>query len=144
SGEYDSVQPNFIPDVGFIRRRDVTNYAGEFAWLPRFKTSSSVRNLVFRIRPEYYRGGSSGKVETRTQAGTVGVQFQNAGSIMFTVTPTFDRLVNPFRIRPDVALPVGDYKYLTYSGTFSTNGTRRTAGSGNFSAGEFWDGHRKS
>jgi hypothetical protein len=144
STEYDSVQGNFIPDVGFIRRRDVTNYSGEFAWLPRFRSSSSIRNLVFRFTPEYYGGSSSGKVETRTQGGTVGIQFQNASSIMFSATPTFDRLVSPFRIRPDITVPVGDYNYLSYSGSFNTNGTRRISGSGNFSTGEFWDGHRKS
>ena len=30
--EYSNVQPDFNPEVGFIRRRDMKNYTSELAW----------------------------------------------------------------------------------------------------------------
>ena len=35
SVEYQAVQPNFIPDVGFVRRSNMSQYSGDFSWLPQ-------------------------------------------------------------------------------------------------------------
>jgi len=43
-----------------------------------------------------------------------------------------------------IAIPVGDYQYLSYTGSFSTNQVRRLSGNANLTAGEFWNGRRKS
>jgi hypothetical protein len=58
---------------------------------------------------DYFQGGN-GKVETRAQGITLGTQFQNGGSINFSVTENFDRLVNNFLIRSNLTIEPGDYK----------------------------------
>jgi hypothetical protein len=150
SGEYNTVQTNFNPEMGFIRRKDNTNYSGDFSWLPRLRKSKTIRNLIFTTTLDYFQGGN-GKVETRTQGITIGTQFQNSGNINFSVTENFDRLVNEFLIRSrrlghasDLPIAAGDYKYREYLAKFTSSQRRKITGNGNVSMGEFWNGHRKS
>ncbi len=149
AAEYNSVQTNFNPEMGFIRRRDMTQYSGDFSWLPRLRRST-VRNLIFTTNLDYYEG-ANGKVETRTQGINLGAQFLNNGSVNFSLNEHFDRLVNTFLIRSrrqghasDLPIAAGDYKYREYLLRFQTNQGRRIGGNGNINVGEFWNGHRKS
>jgi hypothetical protein len=147
SAEYNSVQPNFNPEVGFIRRKEVTQYSGDFQWKPMVMRSEAIRNLNFGTNIDYYGGSGTGKVETRTQDVNAGIQFENNGWVNFNVNQTFDRLVNDLRIpsgNPHVLIPTGDYRYLGYSARFNTSPSWKVGGNGNFNWGEFYNGHRKS
>jgi hypothetical protein len=142
--EYNQVQPNFNPEVGFVRRANVSQYAGDLAWRPLFEDSDVIRNLSFTFNLDYFGGAGSGKVETRTQDAGFGVSFDNNSSVNFTVSRTFDRLLTPFGIRSNASIPAGDYNYRRYSANFSTSPSRMISGNGNTSWGEFWNGHSKS
>jgi hypothetical protein len=145
SWEYNSVQANFDPQVGFVRRKANTQYSGDFAYRPLLRNSNLIRNLNFSINADYYEGSETRKLETRTQEATAGIQFENNGSINFTINQTFDRLAEPFVIRrgtPDISIAGGDYKYLTYGLSASSGQGSKVSVNGNFNTGEFWDGHR--
>jgi hypothetical protein len=144
SGEYNAVQTNFNPEVGFVRRGNMSQYATDLSWRPRLERSDAIRNLIFSAGIDYYNGGETGKIETRTQEATAGIQFENNGSINFTVNETFDRLVNPFPIRANISIPAGDYSYLSYTASVNTGQNRRLAGTGNATWGQFWNGRNKS
>jgi hypothetical protein len=136
------VQPNFTPDVGFVRRANMSQYAGEVNWLPR-TANPSIRNFVLGTGVEYFRSGETGDIETRTQDARAGIQFNNNGSTNFTITRTFDRLVEPFDIRSNVAIPVGDYAYQSYAADVNTGNSRRLFATGRYGWGEFWNGHNR-
>jgi len=153
AAEYTSVQANFNPEMGFVRRRVNTNYSGDFAYRPLLRKSDLIRNLNFSTTADYYEGSESGKIETRTHEATAGVQFENNGSINLTVNQTFDRLADKFVIRraitdipgdKEVSIAPGDYKYLTYTLSANSGQSRKMSLSGNISTGEFWDGRRNS
>jgi hypothetical protein len=141
---YDEVQTNFNPEVGFVRRRNNTHYNGEFSWLPRIESSDALRNLIFRLDLDYYENGTTEKVETRTGSLNFGLQFENTGSINFALNHTFDRLADLFPIRPETPIPTGDYRYLDYSASFSTDRSARISGFGGIDWGEFWNGRLRS
>jgi hypothetical protein len=143
SAEYNAVQPNFRPEVGFVRRGNNSQYSGEFAWKPRLPRSRTIQNLVFASTIDYFNDGS-GQIETRAKDLTVGMQFKNNGSTNFIVGQTFERLIEPFQIRTGVEIPVGDYDYLNYTANANIGTSRRTTGSGSVTWGEFWDGHSTS
>ena len=84
--------------------------------------------------------GATGALETRIQEATTGVQFENNGSVNVTVSQTFDRLTQPFAIRPNTSIPAGDYDYRRYTASFNTGINRRFGMTGNTSWGEFWNG----
>ena len=144
SGEYNAAQTHFNPEMGFIRRTDVSHYASEVSWAPRFEQSDTLRNLTFGTSLDYYESGSTGDIETRTQDATAGITFENNSSMTFVATQTFERLVRPFRIRSNVLIPSGDYRYRAYSSRFTTNQSRKISGSSAVSWGEFWNGTQRS
>ena len=143
SAEYLSIQPDFNPEVGFVRRSDMTQYSGDFAWNPRVN-GESIRNYRFETGLVYTRAASTGALETREHQITTGIQFQDNSSITFSTRETFDRLTEPFDIRPTIAIPAGDYKYREYSVSASTDTSRMFSGSGSVEWGGFWDGDRTS
>jgi hypothetical protein len=141
STEYNAVEPNFNPEVGFVRRSNMTQYSADAAWRPRLRKSATIRNLIASTSLDYFEGASSGAIETRTQEGTLGIQFENSGSINFTTSQTFDRLVRPFAIRSNMAIPIGDYEYLRHNARINSGSNRKVGVTGSASWGEFWNGH---
>ena len=144
SAEHNAVQPNFNPEVGFVRRADMSQYSGDVSYNPQLRNSDAIRNLRFSTSVDYFNNGTTGQMETRTQEATTGIQFENNGSTNFTVNRTFDRLVRPFAIRSNVTIPVGDYDYRRYTASFNSGNNRKLGVSGNTSWGEFWNGHNRS
>jgi hypothetical protein len=142
STEYNAVQSNFNPEVGFRRRWGFSQYTGDFAWRPQLRRSQTIRHLDFGATINYYEGEHGG-IETRTEEMNLGIVFENNGSIDYNITQTFDRLVEDTPIIR-ATVPAGDYSYLAHTAGFSTNQSRKVSGSGNVSWGEFWNGSRRS
>jgi hypothetical protein len=143
TGEFNQVQENFNPEAGFIRRRNNSQYSGDFAWKPLLTNSDTIKNLNFGTSLDYYEGATSKKLETRSQTVTLGMDFRNNGTTSFTMTQTFDRLTSVTRIS-GIPIEAGDYKYLAYTGRFTTDGSKKISGSGNVTWGEFWNGRNRS
>ena len=144
NSQYDEVQSNFKPEVGFVRRTDVEHYSGAVSWRPRINSSRLLRNFTFAGGADYYAGSGSGGVETRTQNLATGITFRNSASLNFSTTWTFERLGQPFDIRSDVAIPVGDYTYARHTVSANSNRGRKVSGDVNASWGEFWNGRQTS
>ena len=145
--EYNLVQSNFNPEVGFVRRGDMAQYRGTFAWKPLIRNSEVIRNLNFATSVDYYEGSRSGKVETRTEDITVGILFENGGSIDFTTDETFDRLTRQLNLppgNPRVGIAAGDYSHRAYTASFRSGTRYRIGGNGNITWGEFYNGNRRS
>jgi hypothetical protein len=98
-----------------------------------------VRNFDFALGADLYQD-LAGRVQTREQALSTGIAFQNSTTVSFDVTNTFDRLVAPFAIHRTVTIPVGDYTYRRDALDYSSNRGRALSGNFKASAGEFWDG----
>src|SRR5207249_592323 len=142
----NSVQPNFNPEVGFVRRRDSENYAEDVAWKPLLRKNQTIRNLLFQNSFDYYGGSGSGKLETRNNDTTFGIAFENQASINFIISKTFDRLAAPLRIpsgNPHVTISPGDYRFLAYTGNFTTNLRKKIGGNAAYNWGDFYNGQLK-
>ena len=46
SADYEKVEDDFNPEMGFIRRDDNSHYSGNFSYLPRLFGSDLIRNLT--------------------------------------------------------------------------------------------------
>ena len=139
AARYETVQPDFNPELGFVRRKDTTHYAGDGSWQPRPRNNTYVRNFDVTLSTDLYQDGA-GRVETREHTVSTGIAFQNSSALTFHVTNTFDRLVTPFAIQPTVIIPVGDYTYQRSSLDYSSNRGRGLSGNVKVSSGEFWNG----
>jgi hypothetical protein len=141
--EHNLVEPNFNPEVGFLRRTDMAQYTAEAAYNPLLRRSDAIRNLRFGANVDYF-DDAGGRMETRVQEANTGIQFENGASVNYTLSDTFDRLDTPFAIRPAVTIPAGDYRYDRHSVSGGTSNNYRVAVSGNASWGEFWNGTNES
>ena len=145
--QYNEVQENFNPEVGFIRRGNNSQYNLKLAYRPLLQSSDAIRNLNFATTLDYIAGdkdvrGDRG-IETRTQDITTGIVFENNSNISLSLGQTFDRLTAPTRIQ-GLSIPIGDYKYQDYSASFNTDASEKISGSGSINWGEFWNGRRRS
>jgi len=144
SGEYNAVQTNFNPELGFVRRGKMSQYNGDFAWKPRI-THKTIQNLSFATGLDYYKSATTGNIETRVQDVTVGLQYKNNGSTNFNINRTFERLIEPFEIRKGTLfIPVGDYDYVSYAASASAGSNGKITGNGGVTWGEFWNGRTRS
>ena len=140
--EVDQIQGNFNPEVGFARRRDFTKYASGAGWRPRLEGNPLIRNFVLSGIYEYFQD-LDGKVESRNNDYTFGIDFQDSASLDLDITNTFDRLDEDTTISGTL-VPAGDYQYRAYTLGFTTNRSRVVSGSGNLGWGEFWNGTRNT
>ena len=146
NAEYNEVEPNFNPEVGFVRRRDMRQYAGEVAWEPLLRSSDSIQNFHFGTAVDYYEGGGSGELETRVTDTKIGLVWESNAAANVIVNRTFDRLNAPLSIpsgTPRVTIPAGDYSYNGYSADFITNQRRKVSATGTVGLGDFYGGERK-
>jgi hypothetical protein len=143
AGQYEQVQTGFNPEVGFIRRRDMTHYDSEFTWQPRPRDASRLKYYIVEGGADYYADGN-GRPESRLQNAGVGFALQNGSQVVVRAQNTSDRLVEPFEIRPGVVLEPGDYDYLRYTVAANSDPSRGISGSLTASSGEFWNGSSQS
>ena len=142
--EYEQVQPHFNPEVGFVRRSDTGHYSTDVAWRPRPAAGGPIRNYLLGGTTDYYGASDTGALQTRQESINAGLSLQSGASLTVTATNTFDRLDVPFEIRRGVVIPVGDYEYASLGAAYSSDQSRRFAGSANLTTGEFWSGHSTS
>jgi hypothetical protein len=140
SGEYEKVADNFNPEVGFIRRPDMSHYAGDFAYNPRVERIRKIRDVTLSTAYDYY-AGVDGKIETRTDNQRFNVEFANSAQFSLSTTETFERLRQRFA---RYSIPVGDYKFRDYSVSYNSDRSRLLGGRINYNWGEFWNGSRRS
>lgn len=142
TAQYEQVQANFNPEVGFIRRRDNDHYAVTANVLPRLN-HRYVRNLTFGAGADYYAQWR-GDLQTRQQDLSAGMAFHNSSTVNYKVTHNWERLAEPFGIRSNVAIPVGDFAFTQQEVNFSLDRSRRISGGGSVLWGGFWGGEQQS
>lgn len=142
--QYDIVQPNFNPEVGFVRRRNTEHYTGTVVWRPRPKRRQLIRNYSFMGDYDYYGTASSGELEISELQTSAGISFQNSSSVTVNANFENEHLLEPFNIHTGVAIPVGEYPYQRYGVNTSTDRSRAVSGGFRLETGEFWNGDSTS
>jgi hypothetical protein len=142
--EHLSIQDNFNPEVGFAPRIGIRKSTGEVTvrprpgeaipWIREFRPSASV----------HYITDQENTLESRQNDLNVSISFEDSSNVWATRRDRFERLDEPFEIRPGQFIPVGDYDFVEYSGSFSTNQSRMFSGGATLRSGGFFDGHKDS
>jgi hypothetical protein len=139
ASDYTDIGENFDPALGFVRRRDMIRYGGSVAWTPRFEKSAWARQASFQLLGNYING-QDGEKQSDELIFYPSLTFQSGLYILVGLTHHWERLVDPFPIRPGVVIPPGDYPY-NYAGVlFRTNDSKALSARGVTHKGEFWNG----
>ena len=145
SGEYNAVEPNFNPEVGFVRRGNMSQYSGDVAWNPQLRRSDTIRNLKFWHEPRLLQQRDHRHARDAHAGGDDRHPVREQ---------RLDQLHRQRDVRsPGAAVCDPSRTWRSRSATTSTAATRRastaaTTGkvgvTGNTSWGEFWNGDNTS
>ena len=140
SADFMSVDEDFRPGLGFVRRRDMVKWGGNVAWTPRFESSDWARSLVASIGGDR-TDGQDGSRQSSSQILHNMLSFQAGGFVSLNVRRRFERLDGPSAIqgRP---LAAGDYTFTAVDGSLRTDQSRTLSGNASLLRGDFWNGTR--
>ncbi len=138
--DYESVGDNFNPEVGYVRRDDMSHYSGDITYTPRLRGRAGIRNLTFGANYDYY-ANVDGEIETREHTFRASMNFENGSSASFNTGESFERLFEEFR---RYSLEPGDYRTRDYLVSYNSDRSRLVGGRISYTWGDFWNGTRRS
>jgi hypothetical protein len=138
--QFRYVGDTFDPGIGFVRRRGIHHGYATLGAHPRPDLSQ-----ILEVNPYvegHYITNLDGVLETRTGRVGLGITFQDGGRFSVQYTDRFERLDEPFRVRSEATVPVGDYHFREGSVSYSSSQGRSLSGNVGISGGDFFDGDR--
>jgi hypothetical protein len=137
--EYLVVGDHFNPEVGLVRRSDFERTFGSLRFSPRPRSIRSVRQLTWLASFEYINNGA-GHLESRAQTGRFNAELENSDQFSVEGATHFEFLEQPFKIVPQVTIPVGSYSFDDVTFRYALGQQRRASGTLTLQMGQFYDG----
>jgi hypothetical protein len=137
-----TVGRNFNPEVGFVQRRDMRSSFGSIRFSPR-PNKKLVRQVFFTSDMEYLTD-TDNKLQTRINRLRFEVESSRADKLSLTLSKNFENLDQPFRIQPDIAIPVGAYNFNDYNARLELSPSRKVTGAVAYQFGGFFSGDKKT
>src|SRR5688500_1918320 len=137
------VEPNFLPEIGFVRRTDMRRNFASTRYSPRPRQIPHLRRLTAATSLSYVTNNQD-RLDTRDAVGRFEAEFTNSDFLAVSYTDNFERLVRPFGIATGVAIPVGSYDFHTTRLSYTGGQQRRYSGEVVFETGAFYNGDRRS
>ena len=134
------VGDHFNPEIGFLRRDDFRRTFTTARFSPRPASIRAVRQFTWEASLDYIQNGA-GLIETRIAQARFETEFENTDRFGVDVQQSYELLVQPFAIAPDVTIPVGAYDFQDVFVSYSMGAQRRVSGNLSFQRGEFFGGH---
>ncbi len=141
SASIKQVGDGFVPRVGFVRRRGVRQEYGTVGVHVR-PASIGWLNEVNPFTEMGYTTDLSGRLLSRSWTGSLDVSYRDGGSFGFDLVDDFERLDEPFAVRPDAVVPAGDYAFRTARVSAGTSAGRPLWARVSLANGGFYDGRR--
>ena len=107
--EHLYVERNFIPEIGFVPRRDQRKTTLQLGVKPR-PESDVIRQFIFRTRMDYIENQEGKQESVFYHFLTWETLFESGDRIMVDFHDKFERLFQPFTIRPGITIPSGTYR----------------------------------
>ena len=137
------VEPNFLPEIGFVRRTDMRRNFASARYSPRPRTIPRLRRLTGATSLSYITNNQD-RLDTRDAVGRLEAEFTNSDLLSVSYTDNFERLVRPFPIATGVAIPAGSYDFHTTRVSYTGGQQRPYSGEIVFETGAFYNGDRRS
>ncbi len=141
--EHLAVEPNFLPEIGFVRRTDMRRNHGLLRYSARPRGFYNVRRMTTQASLNYTTN-THNRLDTREGVGRFETELTNSDVASLTYTDSFERLVRPFAIAPGVVLPVGGYDFHTTRLGYLAGQQRPVSGELVYEFGPFYNGDRQT
>jgi hypothetical protein len=142
--DYTHVGELFRHDLGFVRRRDIAQFYGDYSyvmrpgatrnWAREHTVTASVLNLL-----------DSGYDQTLTRQSRLAyaIGLSGGGEIRAQGELNFERELESFELGPGVPVPAGRYYFNDLMLSFQSDQSQRLSGSLRTNIGDFWTGTRR-
>ncbi|MGE4055626.1 MAG: DUF5916 domain-containing protein, partial [Vicinamibacterales bacterium] len=100
------VQPNFNPEIGFLRRQNFKRSSVQARFSPRTAGNPLVRRWVYQGNIDYITDNSD-HLESREASGLFRTEFHNGDQAVVEHLRLYEFLPEPFEIADDVLIPTG-------------------------------------
>jgi len=134
---------SYHPGIGFEVRKKYYLLFGQalYGWLPGENASLFSHNITLRSM-NFFRLDNS--IETSNTSLGWNFQARSFYSGNFAISYNYESLKDTFKLSNKVNVPVGDYKFFSFKGMFSTPMNHLFYVVNNFETGQFYDGGRIS
>ncbi len=139
--EHLLVGEHFNPEAGFVRRRDMRRSFAELRFSPRPASIRAVRRFVGTGSLAYVEN-LGGDVETREATGLFTVEWENSDQLSVGAVKSYEFLPLPFRIAPEVTIPVDGYDFSTLRLGYNFGQQRRLSANVMAEHGSFYGGSK--
>ncbi|MEZ5420301.1 MAG: hypothetical protein R2708_23590 [Vicinamibacterales bacterium] len=135
----------FRADMGFVRRTGITRHFVDWASFlrPAGLQRRGLRQVEPHARAWIYQDQSGDLATVQGHAG-LQVTWTRGTYLEYAVEPRTEAITRPFRIRDDVAIPVGRYDWLQHLWVFQSDRSRALSVATRLTHGEFWSGRQKN
>ena len=138
------VEDNFIPEAGFVRRGNIRQSSLSARFSPRPRGIDWIRRVSLAGGFRHIEAADIGQLETRVREAELEIQLENSDAVSVEVSDRDEVLARPFRITPEVTIPVGTYGFRDIEGTYAFGQQRPVSGSVSITTGQFWSGDATS
>jgi len=141
-----SMQPNFNPALGFIRRTNYNSYSWYLRIAPRWFKSLGVQRMLFKPwGVTMYKTFTTGELESLSnETRPLGAIFKSGERFEINCIQNFDRLDNDFNLTDTVSIPTGKYWMYSYEFQFETYKSRKIWLALLYNFGDFYTGKIKT
>ncbi len=122
--QWQQIGENYQPALGYVRRSGVRKNFLRASLRPR-PERWNIRQVQFTVDFAQYYNLAHRDVETRTlQITPFELEFDGGERFEYRVTPTLETLFEPFEIRDDISIPVGDYSFVNNRLSYRSPGNK--------------------
>ena len=135
------VEPNFLPEIGFVRRTDMRRNFALARFSPRPRNIPNLRRITTQASLNYLTNNQN-RLDTREAVARVEAEFTTSDLFSMAYTDNYERLARPFVIATGVTLPVGSYDFYTTRIGYIGGQQRPISGEVVLETGTFYNGDR--
>ena len=137
------VEPNFLPEIGFLRRTDMRRNFVQTRFSPRPTRIPHVRKFTTQASINYLTNNQN-RLDTREIVGVFQTELVNTDVAGIMYTDTFDRPVRPFDVAPGVRIPIGGYDFHTLQLSYTGGQQRKVSGAIVYETGTYYGGTQQT
>ena len=140
--EHMLVDPDFNPELGFMRRDDFRKTRVGARYSIRPASIAAVRKIDFDGRYDHYQTVTGSEVETEIFELDARIRFESGDFANVTYSNNREALFEDFEITDDIFIPVGTYRFDRVRAWMFFSGHRRLSGRVGVETGSFFGGTR--
>jgi hypothetical protein len=137
-GTYVDIGDDFESEMGFLQRTGIRKTRGTVLWTPR-PGWGGIRQVMMGNDHNYITD-QKGQLETQFNWMGVNFIFENGASALGSWNNIAENLTEPFEVRDDVEVPVGQYRFNQAAFQYTGNRSRSVSVNGGYVLGGFFNG----